>query len=214
MFGIAGIITTGAVVGVNAYSADKAGDKADKANKQANALSQAQLAFSKEQYEDWQKVYGPIQQRLRNFNMSLNPSDFAATGVNQLAQSYQQVIENLDKDFAGRGITSAAKDSVKAQLDLDFARGKAEIRQNAPLAVAQQQQSFLTNQATNPYSAGINNAMTNQQQNALNMANTQTNLAYQSGASAGQALTSGLSAYFDSKAYNDRMAQLSSTKEP
>lgn len=209
MFGIAGVITTGVGIGVGAYSADKAGDKADKANKQANALSRETLAFSREQYEDWQRIYGPVQQRLRNYNMSLNPSDFAATGVNELAQNYQQVVENFDKTVAQRNIDSPASESIKAQMALDFARGKAEIRQQAPLAVAQQQQSFLSNQAVNPATGGVINALTNQQQNALNTANTQTNLSYQAGMGAGQALTSGLSAYFDNKAYNDRMAQLS-----
>lgn len=214
MFGIAGIVVSAVGVASSAYSADKANKQAEDAAGKADQLGQGQLAFSREQYDDWQRVYGPIQQRLSRYYSSLDANDFAAQGINELNKQFTQVTQQLDRDLARRGVDSPVADSLKAQLSLDLARDKAEIRQQAPLAVAQAQQGFLSGSVTNPAATGVMGAMQNQQNIQTQQATNQQNLSYQAGAAAGQTVTNAISSYYSNKAYTDRTAQLSQSTLP
>lgn len=213
MFGIVGAVVTVGSAAVGAYSANESNKTAQAGQKEASRLGDAQMSFSREQYDDWQRVYGPIQDRLSNYYKSLDPGDFAAQGVNQLSQQYQQVVAEFDRDIARRGIDAPASSSMKAQLDLDFARNKAEIRQQAPMQVAQAQQGFLSSNTMNPGAPGVMNAMGNQQQMYTNQANQASQQSMQAGQAVGQTLTSALTSYYSNKSYNERTAQLAGGTE-
>lgn len=200
----------------NAKSAQKQATKAmEKSSDAQAAIAQEQLAFSKEQYDDWQRVYGPIQDRLSSFYQNLDPQSFAAQSVKQLQQQYSQVSEQMERSWAQRGIDSPAQEAMQQQAALGMARGAAEIRANAPLQLATAQQGFLNQQVSNPATASIANASANLGNvfgNQAAMAQGQANAYGQQYGQAmqgvGQAITGGVAGYFQNQAYQNQMNQL------
>lgn len=212
MFGIAGAIVGGIGIAAGVGTSVSAQRSADKASDKAVKQGQSELAFSQKQYDDWQAIYGPIQQRLHNYYMSLDANSFASRGLNELNKQYSAVLTELDKDLARRGVDSPAADSIKAQLGLDLARNRAEIRQQAPMQLAAAQQGFLASNTLNPAAQGVMGSMQGMQNMYGQQAAVQSNLAYQSGAAAGQTLTNTLTSYYSNKAYNDRTKALQSSQ--
>ena len=212
MFGIAGIIVSGVGLAAGAASSYSAQKASDRAASKAESMGRSQLAFSQQQYDDWQAVYGPIQQRLSNYYMSLDANTFAAQGLNELNKQFTNVMAELDKDLARRGVDTPAADSIRAQMNLDYARNKAEIRQQAPMQLAAAQQDFLSRNTMNPAAAGVAGSMQDLQSMYGQQAATQMGIAQQSGAAVGQTLTNALTSYYSNKAYNDRTKALQSSQ--
>ena len=149
-------------VGSSLIAGNQASSSADKATNAQTAMNDAQLAFQQQQYDDWQAVYGPIQDNLSSFYQKLSPETFAASGLQQAQKQYDATQEQFQRTFAQRGITSGAQAMMEQQAALSLAQEKAQIRQQAPMQVATAQQGFLNQQVNNPATAGISNAMQNQ----------------------------------------------------
>lgn len=180
-------------VGVGSAVAGIYGSK--KAAKSADRNADSSLGFQMQQYNDWKKVYGPIEENLSKFYQDMDPETFAASGLKQFEEQYQYNMQQLDRSFAQQGIEGGAKASLEQQASLSAAETRASIRQQAPLQMAQAQQSFLTGNVVNPMAAGI----TQTYENRAQMYGNQAAMGYQA---ASQALTGAASAYAQKQQYD------------
>ena len=161
---------TGAIIGsavlgaASSASASKASNSAD-ASTASSQASAAQLAFSKEQYEDWKSVFGDVQDNLAAYYKNLTPASIEASGVQALNTEYAAASKNLTQSLAQRGISSSG---LEAQAMTDLAQKQAQdtanVRVQAPIMAAQEQMKFLSlglNQGANAVSS-VNGAYQSQ----------------------------------------------------
>lgn len=119
--------------------------KASAAAQQASVdMTEEQLAFQREQYDDWKNVYGDLQENLGNYYNNLDPKDYEARGLQAVQQEFQAAKSNVDRTLAQRGISSSG---IQAATDVSFAQQlastRAGVRLSAPETVAKEQQGFL-----------------------------------------------------------------------
>lgn len=154
---------TVAVAGATAVSGVMASRSADKASKRASRASEAELAFAREQYADWKATYGPIQENLSAYYSNLTPEYYESIGLEAVAKEQAETSEQIQATLAQRGITdSGVAASLDAQLEMDAARQRASVRQDAPRSMMQDQQNFLAiGQGVNPAS-NVQGALANQ----------------------------------------------------
>ena len=148
---------SGAIVGavIVAGGAAYAANESSKASKEAAeaqryavdesaGISRAQLEFQMQQYDDWQSIFGDIQQNLSKYYNTMTPETQAAVGLQSIQQEYQKSRDNLQRQLAQRGISnSGVMAEGLTQLDMSRALSSANTRAQAPQQVAQQQASFL-----------------------------------------------------------------------
>lgn len=221
--GIETAIIGSAVLGAasSAKSAKSASSSANAATASADAAarlqyeaSSEQLAFSKQQYDDWQNIFGPIQDNLSSYYKNLSSDSVASLGIQNIEKEYARSSQLLDQSLAKRGITNSGA-TTQGMTQLESARmlGRAEVQANAPMVAAQQQQGFLSiglgvqQQAT----AGINSAYGNQisllgQQatNSISQANNYSNQAAAGYAGIGSSVGQGINTYMTYNAYQSQ----------
>ena len=171
---VAGAVVVSA--GVSAYSANKA-------SKRAKKSSDATIAFEQEKYDDWQEVYGPLQDNLANYYENVSPDYYAATGLEAFEQQYQTALTRMDENLAQRGIdpSSGLATSLESQAELDAAETRASIRRDAPLQAAEDKTRFLQIGLGQNPSSSLSSAL----QQRANIQNQQAGQAQQA---AGQAI--------------------------
>lgn len=157
--GVVGAVVTG-VAGtvVSAKQGDAARKDARAAAEKQEEAADAQLAFQKEQYEDWESVYGPVKENLASFYQELTPETFTASGLAQINEQYEATHNQFERQFAQRNIDSAAQDMMQQQASLGAGQAKAELRHGAPLQLASAEQGFLSNSVVNRAAPGVANA--------------------------------------------------------
>lgn len=146
MSAVATAIVGGAIIGgvATSMSADKAAESQEQATKAASASAEAQLAFQKEQYQEWQDVYGPIQDNLAEFYNNYDAEEVTSLGLQNIEKEYTASKEVLIQEMAQRGMdTSGLTAAGLTQLGAAKASEKAAVRSNAELQAVQAQQSFL-----------------------------------------------------------------------
>ena len=212
--GIEAAIIGSAVVGAgSSYMAGKSASKSASKASDASAYSaelqyeasMAQLEFAKQQYADWEGIFGPIQQNLSQYYQNLSPDTYSALGIQNIEKQYAQSRQNLDQELAKRGISnSGATVAGLTQLEQASMLGKAEVRTNAPQMVASAKQGFLNAGLglQNNLQSGISNAYSNQmavlgQQstNSLQQSNMYANQAAQGYAGIGSSIGAGVNSY-------------------
>ena len=216
----AAIIGAAAIGAGTSYMSSKSASKsADKAYASADANSQLQyeasmeqLDFQKKQYEDWENIFGPIQDNLSSYYKHMSPDSIASLGIQNIEQSYTQSRQNLDTQLAKRGITnSGATAAGLTSLENTRMLGKAEVRSTAEQTVANQQLGFLSaGLGLQPsLQQGISGAMSNQMnmfgQQATNqqgMANQYSNQAAQAYSGIGSSIGQGINSYMTYNALN------------
>ena len=203
---------------MGAKKSSAASAEAAAASKQAAKLqykaSMAQLDFTKQQYADWQGIFGPIEQNLSSYYKNLSSDTFAALGIQNIEQEYTRSREQLDTAMAKRGITdSGANAAGLTELETGRMLGRAQARAQAPTQVANQQLGFLSvglgQQAQ--LQNGINNAYSNQistlgQQatNSMNQSNMYSQQAAAGYAGVGQSIGQGINTYMTANAYQSQ----------
>lgn len=209
---------TGAIIGAAAVGAASSASASSKASKSANAAtnassdaSAAQLAFSKEQYEDWKSVFGDVQDNLAAYYKNLTPASIEASGVQALNTEYAAASKNLTQSLAQRGISSSG---LEAQAMTDLAQKQAQdtanVRVQAPIIAAQEQMKFLAlglGQGANAVSS-VNSAYQSQASLAASQASQYNAQAAQASAGIGSALGSGVNSYLSYKAMQNQNALL------
>ena len=193
----------------SAKSASKASSAATTSADAAALLqyeaSSEQLAFSKQQYDDWQSIYGPIQDNLSSYYKNLSSDSIASLGIQSIEKEYSRSSQLLEQSLAKRGITnSGATTQGVTQLESARMLGRAEVQANAPIVAAQQKQGFLSIGlgAQQQAISGINNAYGSQvsvlgQQAGNNLAQAQnyTNQAAAGYAGIGSSIGQGINTY-------------------
>lgn len=209
---------TGAIIGATAVGVASSASASSKASKSANAAtaasseaSAAQLAFSKEQYEDWKSVFGDVQDNLAAYYKNLTPASIEASGVQALNTEYAAASKNLTQSLAQRGISSSG---LEAQAMTDLAQKQAQdtanVRVQAPIIAAQEQMKFLSlglGQGANAV-AGVNGAYQSQANLAASQASQYNQQAASASAGVGSALGSGVNSYLSYNAMQNQNALL------
>lgn len=153
---------TGIVAGTSILGAGMANNSANKASKLAAQSEANALAFSKEQYNDWKAIFGPLQDNLASYYNSLTPSRIEAQGKQAIELERDQWLSRIEEDFAARGLLdSALASSAVSGVERQVATAKAEVAATAPEKAAQQKLNFL--------SLGYGQNPTGMVQNTLNM---------------------------------------------
>lgn len=156
---------------------------ADKQTASAERSEAAQLEFAKEQYADWQSVYGPLQDNLAEYYSGLDSEFYEAVGLESQQLEQQNMIRNIEERMAQSGIDSRSgiAQSLTAQAELAGAEQRAAIRRDAPRAAAEDKTRFLQ--------IGLGQNPASSLQNVLSQqAMSQRNLATQQQMAAGQAI--------------------------
>ena len=140
---MSGIAT--AVIGSAVVGGVVASNSADKASRTAKQLSSDQLAFEQQRLDEWNEVYGPVQDNLADYYNNLTPEYYETLGLENLEQERQTAMTRLDENLAQRGIdpSSGISASLHAQSELEGAEGRAEIRRDAPRMAAEDKSRFL-----------------------------------------------------------------------
>jgi len=113
------------------------------ANEQAK-VAREQLEFNKQQYEDWQKVFGPIQENLSEYYQGLDPDTYASRIKTRLETQFEMANHNLDRSLAQRGIEdSGLAMAMKKDLNQQLAISKTLANQQAEDIVEQKKLRFL-----------------------------------------------------------------------
>lgn len=150
---------------------------ADNATESAAKSSKNALGFEKQKYEDWQEVYGDIQQNLGKYYNTLTPETYAARGITEFNKANELELEKINTTLTQRGLNnSGTKAAVTLAAGLNAAEKKAQIRSTAEEVVKGEQERFLQiGLGQNPgasYSQLLNQQAQQAQQNA-NYANAQ-----------------------------------------
>lgn len=193
-------------------SASKATDASAYAAELQYETSMEQLEFAKQQYADWEGIFGPIQQNLSQYYQHLSPDTYSALGIQNIEKQYAQSRQNLDQELAKRGITNSGA-TVAGLTQLEQARmlGNAEVRTNAPQMVASAKQGFLNAGlgVQSNVQSGISNAYSNQMSilgqqssNSLQQSNLYATQAAQGYAGIGSSVGAGINSYMMYNALN------------
>ena len=204
-----GAIIGSAVVGAaaSASAASKASKSAAAATEASSEASAAQLAFSREQYEDWKAVFGDVQKNLAEYYKNLTPASIEAQGIQALNTEYAAASKSLTQSLAQRGISSSG---LEAQALTDLAQKQAQdtanVRVQAPIIAAQEKMKFLAlglNQGANAVS-GVNSAYQSQANLAAQQSAMYNAQAAQASAGVGSALGSGINSYLSYNAMQNQ----------
>ncbi len=211
---VIGAISSSSAARKSSAAASEAAAASKKAAKLQYQVSMAQLDFAKQQYNEWQGIFGPIEQNLSSYYKNLSSDTFAALGIQNIEQEYTRSREQLDTAMAKRGITdSGANAAGLTELENSRMLGRAQARAQAPTQVANQQLGFLSiglgQQAQ--LQNGINNAYSNQintlgQQatNSMNQSNMYSQQAAAGYAGVGNAIGQGINTYMTANAYQSQ----------
>jgi len=206
---VAAAVVGSAVVGAvsSASASSKASKSANAATAAASESSAAQLEFAKEQYADWEKVYGPIQENLSAYYNSLTPEKYETQSIQAINQSYANANKQITQSLAQRGIATSGL-AAQAQVDLSTkqAQDTATVRATSDQVVANEKMKFLSlgmGQYANTI-AGVSNAYGNQANLAAQQSSMYSNQAAQAAQGVGTALGSGVNSYLSYNAMQNQ----------
>lgn len=126
------------------YAAAQATNTANNQLAFVKEMAQEQLAFSREQYADWQAVYGDIQKNLGAYYESLSGDSMAAQQLSAQAREYADAYRKVNQQLAQRGLSQSgiavAQDVAMASTS---ANTRAGIRAGAEDLARTKQAGFL-----------------------------------------------------------------------
>lgn len=206
---VAAAVVGSAVVGAvsSSSSSKRASSSANAATAASSEASAAQLEFAKEQYADWEKAYGPIQDNLSAYYNSLTPEKYETQSIQAINQSYANANKQITQSLAQRGIATSGL-AAQAQVDLATkqAQDTATVRATSDQVVANEKMKFLSlgmGQYANT-TAGIYNAYGNQANLAAQQSSMYSNQAAQAAQGVGTALSSGVNSYLSYNAMQNQ----------
>lgn len=176
MGGIIGGITD--AIGLTDYAGQEAAQKsASKAADYSYNLAKENIAFQKEQYNDWKAVYGDLQENIGKYYKELTPEKITTLGLQNQQKEYQAALKTIETTAAQRGITNSGLEfAAKSSATMQNATARATIRTTAEDAVKAQQLEFLKvglGQGTQ-YAANVGSAYNTGVQSANNILSNYT----------------------------------------
>lgn len=188
-----------AVAGATIIGAGMQSRSASKATEAAEESSAEQLAFQREQYADWQEIYGPLQENLAEYYSELTPEFYEAVGLQDYQQELQQSISSIRESIAQSGVgdRSGIEQSLVAQAELAGAEERAEIRRDAERVTQEDKTRFLQiGLGQNPASS-LGQTLAQRSSTQQQIALQQQQAAGQATGQAVQAVGTALSGYFN-----------------
>lgn len=144
---------------------------ASKTRKSAEKSSAAELAFAQEQYDDWQEIYGPMQENLASYFSGLTPEYYEAQGLEAFEQERAAQTLQLDELLAQRGIQdSGVAAALEQTASLDAVRTRAQIRTAAPAKAAEEKLRFLQVGLGQSPSSSLEQTLASQTSRSANLA--------------------------------------------
>lgn len=210
------ILGAAAIGGVaSASSASKASKSANNATAAASQASAEQIAFAREQYEDWKATFGDIQDNLSAYYKNLTPETIQAQGAQALKQEYAATSQQLTQSLAQRGISGSGLEAqVMTDLATKQAQDQATLQVQAPMMAAQEKMKFLSlglGQGQGQLATqGVSGAYSNQASLASQQASMYNQQAAQASQGIGASLSSGINSYLSYNAMQNQNALLSS----
>jgi hypothetical protein len=110
----------------------------------SRSLTTEQLAFQREQYDNWKSIYGDLQENLGNYYKNLSPDDYISRGVTAINKEYEVANKQVTTQLAQRGISnSGIAAAALTSLDQQGAAARANVRDTAGEQVNAQKMGFL-----------------------------------------------------------------------
>lgn len=208
------ILGAAAIGGVSsASSASKASSAANNATAAASQASAEQIAFAREQYDDWKATFGDVQDNLSAYYKSLTPDTIQAQGSQAIKQQYTAASQQLTQSLAQRGISGSGLEAqVMTDLATKQAQDQATLRVQAPMMAAQEKMKFLSLGLGQGQLAtqGISGALQSQAGLATQQAGMYNQQAAQASQGIGASLSGGINSYLSYNAMQNQNALLSS----
>lgn len=115
-----------------------------KASKRAADAQNAQLNFDMERYDDWQNIFGGVQENLSNYYNSISPDYYVAAGLEAFEKEREAQMGKLNETLAQRGLSNSGLAATVATEDaISSAEARASIRREAPRQAREDQSRFL-----------------------------------------------------------------------
>lgn len=158
-----------------------------KASKRAADAQNAQLSFDMERYDDWQNIFGGVQENLSSYYNSISPDYYVAAGLEAFEKEREAQMGKLNETLAQRGLSNSGLAATVATEDaISSAEARAGIRREAPRQAREDQSRFLQiGMGQNPGSS-VSSTLGGIAANAQTQAN-------QASEAAGQAMSSAVS---------------------
>lgn len=136
--GFAGF-SAGASIGEAAFGGD------DDTGSAGDALRAQQLEEARRQQAEWDKVYGPIQDKLAKNLRNMSLATVSALGLEGVEQEFEAAGVQIRQQVAQRGLEgSGLEQEFKSRAAISKAEAKAEVRAEAPAKLEAAQRSFLS----------------------------------------------------------------------
>ena len=120
-------------------------------------------AVGKDRFDRYVEMFDPLEEKLHDYYMNLNPDELAARGNQTAQEQYQLAMSQVNEDLAARGLLdSGIQGQLNHELAMNMAETKAENILNAPHQVAELQSGWLDygktaqDSAWNMYAQGLN----------------------------------------------------------
>lgn len=132
-------------LGLTDYARQEQQDKlAVEQQDRADTLADEEIAFQREQYDDWKDIYGPLQEDLGTYFNNISGDKLAAKQVEQIQQQSQASQQQLDQTLAQRGMSNSGLSAELLNQNLfNTSMAKADAFSNADQLAAQEQMNFL-----------------------------------------------------------------------
>ena len=115
-----------------------------KDSKRAADAQNAQLSFDMERYDDWQNIFGGVQENLSNYYNSISPDYYVAAGLEAFEKEREAQMGKLNETLAQRGLSNSGLAATVATEDaISSAEARASIRREAPRQAREDQSRFL-----------------------------------------------------------------------
>jgi len=120
-------------------------DNGDKSRGRIADIQEQQLEQARVQQAEWERVYGPIQDKIANSLRNLSIASVSAAGLQGVEQEFEAAGFKVRENIAQRGLESSGlQTALDSRLDIKKAEAKASIRADAPDKVLNQQSKFLS----------------------------------------------------------------------
>jgi len=147
--GIVGSV--GGLVGIESAEQKAASDASDAALKQSKITQQRMdelgaemMDFNQGLLDDWEEMFGPLEQNLNDYYNELDPIKYATQNKQTLTENIDKQLGQFNETMAAQGLqTSGMKSQAMKEASFAKATGSAEIDVQAPEQVRQQQQQWL-----------------------------------------------------------------------
>jgi len=141
MVWVATVITAGTAI----YGAVSSRNASKRASDVAQQSSEAELAFAREQYNQWQDIYGPIEDNLSKYYQALTPEQATTKGLQAFELERDNALKEVRATLDQRGIgTSGIAGQAELEMAISSSQERARIRAEAPMNTAREKLGFLS----------------------------------------------------------------------